>query len=248
MTLAERFRTALASRSASRGPELLPMALSEACRDVLPVDDAGISVMGGSERRLPLGASGSDAATAERWQFTVGEGPCFSSFADGRLVVADEESLQRRWPVLHDQLRLHTPFHCVVALPLGRGGARLGAVDLYFRRTWPGPDFDPAAAQEVVALVYWELLDASGGAHGDGAAPGVELGGPAWLDAPPARRRRRVWVAMGMSNLVLGVDNADALALLRARAYAGDIALEELADDIVEGRLPVEDLQEHAGS
>jgi hypothetical protein len=58
------------------------------------VDGAGISLFFASDRRLPLGASDPDTAEAERLQFTVGEGPCLTSYVTGEPVLADEATMR----------------------------------------------------------------------------------------------------------------------------------------------------------
>ncbi|WP_432497752.1 ANTAR domain-containing protein [Kineococcus gypseus] len=231
----ERFRAALARRSGAAGPRALPDALAAACRDALPVHGVVLSVVSRGQWRLPVGASDRRAAAAERWQYALGQGPAFRAGAEDVPVVVGAAELRGAWPLLHDQLHRHTPYRSLAALPLERGPARGGVVDLCFRGARPPAAFDAAGAQRVAALVAAELFGAPG-------AP-VQAGEPAWMDAPTARRRQRVWMVVSMARRVLGVDAADALALLRARAYAGDRVLEDLADDVVEGRVPLADLR-----
>ncbi|WP_432524087.1 GAF and ANTAR domain-containing protein [Kineococcus sp. SYSU DK006] len=241
MDTAEQFRTAWTPEAARLGPDLLPVALARACAAVLAVDAAGLSLMG-REERVPLGASEPAASTAEQWQFTVGEGPCFTAFERAEPVVADEAGLRSRWPALHDELRRSTPFRSVVALPLGLGELRIGAVDLYWTGPRPAASFDLAAAQVVAGLVHEQLLLTAAGVDPDDPSAG-----PAWQEAPAARRRRGVWAAVGLSCAVLGLQGTDALALLRARAYGSGQPLEEVAEAIVTGRVPVQVLQQQVG-
>lgn len=90
------------------GPDLLPVRLARACVGVLGVDGAGLSVVSGAFR-VPLGASDDVAALAERLQFTQGEGPCLDAAVHGRLVVAAEPELQRRWPMFPQELLTAPP-------------------------------------------------------------------------------------------------------------------------------------------
>jgi hypothetical protein len=78
VSVVERFAARVRGQPAElAGPELLPVRLARAAVRVLPgVAGAGISVLADPGMRVPLGASDEDAATAERLQFTVGEGPC----------------------------------------------------------------------------------------------------------------------------------------------------------------------------
>jgi hypothetical protein len=77
---------------------------------------------------------------------------------------------------------------------------------------------------------------------------GRQADGPAWLDAPAAGRRATVWQAMGMVNAAFAVPSPDALALLRAHAYAAATSLDDLAAQVVSGQLPVRELSLDADS
>jgi hypothetical protein len=66
--------------------------------------------------------------------------------------------------------------------------------------------------------------------------------GPAWLHGPEARRRAAVLRAAGRAAMVLQIDPASALALLRAAAYAGGRTVEDVAEDLETGRLRIEDI------
>lgn len=236
MTLVEDFRTALAASAvALPGPELLPERLARACARVLPVDGAGISLFFTSDRRLPLGASDPVSAEAERLQFTVGEGPCLTSHATGDQVVADEAALRSRWPGYYDTLVAHTPIRGTISLPLRDELRGIGALDLY---VVPPRDVeslslrDALSVSEHVAAVLQEQNHRSG----------TSSDGPAWLDAPAAQRRSTVWQAMGFVNSALGVSSPDALALLRAHAFAGGQSLDELASQVLTRQVPVGEL------
>ncbi|MGX5654606.1 GAF domain-containing protein [Geodermatophilus nigrescens] len=217
------------------GPELLPERLARAVTGVLPVDGAGISLFFADDQRLPLGASSPAASTAERLQFTTGEGPCLSAHAEGRPLVADESELRSRWPAFYDELVAHTPIRGTISLPLEDDLRGIGALDLY---TMPPNDVTTRRladalriGAEVAAAFRW--ADRPEGAEDDG---------PAWLDAPAAGRRSAVWEAMGVVNSGLGVSSTDALALLRARAYADGDDLDALAGRIVRQEVPVDRL------
>ena len=226
MTLVEDFHTALSSCSADLpGPELLPEGLARACAQVLPVDGAGISLFF-ADRRVPLGASDPDAATAERLQFTVGEGPCLSAHAEDEPILVDEAALRSRWPGYHDALVTRTPIRGIISLPL-RGAFRgVGALDLYLM-----------PPRDVGSLSLWDACtisaEVAGCLHLQDQVTKQHSDGPAWLDAPTARERSTVWQAMGSLTVALGVGGPEALALLRGRAYADDSTLEDLAGRVL---------------
>jgi len=62
------------------------------------------------------------------------------------------------------------------------------------------------------------------------------------LDASAAERRATVWQTLGFLNAALSPDSPDALALLQARAYADDLIVYELAEQLLDQRIPIEDL------
>jgi hypothetical protein len=239
MTIAARFEDEIESAAASglEGPELLPERLARAAAAMLPVDAAGISLLGEGDRRVPLGASSEVASVAERLQFTVGDGPCIAAQRSGEPVFAAEEDLRRRWPEFTGQLIGKTPYRGVVGLPLQRALAGIGAMDLYLEDAERVADLDVFEALAVGELITSALSEAAvfstWSAHE----------GPEWLHAPAARRRAKVWEAIGKLSLALDVDRPVALDLLRAHASASDRAVDEVAADVLSLRLRPGDLQ-----
>ncbi|WP_337060640.1 hypothetical protein [Kineococcus sp. G2] len=233
----------------------------------LGVDGVSISVADQDPWRLPVGASDPAAAAAERWQFVSGQGPGAVAWSTGRPVVADQTRLRRAWPVLHDLLHRHTPYRSTIAVPVPRlpagqpGSPAQGVLELHFHRERPlpppgGGGAGLVRARAVAALVgarLWGVEGSGATSHGSGAPtaasgepagcrpdPGRPPGGqPTWMDAPGARERQCVWMVISMARQVLRTADADALALLRATAYSRDRTLEDLAGDVVEGRLPL---------
>ena len=264
MELVERFTRTWTAEASSAGGELLPSLLARAAARVLSADGAGLSLMSGPGLRLPLGASSDDAATAERLQFSVGEGPCFEAYREGRPVTVTPEKMAARWPVLATQHLSLTPFRASISTPLRQGAERFGVLDVYLRRPEAPEGHDIIAAQliaEVISGVLLETLgldaeggdtgagnteggDTEGGDTGGGTAVTAPGGAPAaWLDTPAVRRRRDVWVAVGMANLMLRQSSDDALATLRGHAYATGCTLDELAHEVVEGNVDLEGLR-----
>lgn len=230
-SLAETFADALSAEATPEAvPELLPQRLSRAVAQVLAVDGAGISVRVEPAPQSPLGASDPVSGLAERLQFTVGAGPCLQASATRQPVFVVEEDMQRRWPVFHELLTGRTPYRGIVALPLRRGLAGAGAIDLYFRRAADVAELDVFAALTVGDLVTARLAEAA-------VWSSWQDDGPAWSQSPPAMHRARVWQAVGITALALDVDPEEALAVLRGHAYAEGRTVDELAADVVAGRV-----------
>ena len=244
MDIANRFVEALDAdgSDAADDPDLLPVRLAHAGAVALGVDGVGLSLHGESGRRTPLAASSEVAATAERLQFTAGSGPCLLAAESGFPVFGTEALLARRWPVFHDLLVTHTPLRSILALSLPGRLRGVGGMDLYFAEPDGVVTVDLFEARCVAQLVSDHLEVA---ADLSLWTP-TEL--PAWSDTSDARRRGRLWMAVGMLMLALEAPAADALAVLRAYAYAAGRTADDVATDLVERRLPPEWLREDAGS
>ncbi|MGY1854825.1 GAF and ANTAR domain-containing protein [Modestobacter sp. SYSU DS0290] len=242
MPLVQDFHHALAVAAADLpGAELLPERLARACARVLPVDGAGISLFFLDDRRLPLGSSDEESALAERLQFTSGEGPCLAAHVSGEPVLADEATIRDRWPGFHDALVARTRIRGTISLPLRDQLRGIGALDLYL-----------VPPRDVGALSLQDALVVSGeiGAllHAQSQGRRGRSDGPGWLDAPAAEQRSTVWRAIGVVNAALEVSSPDALALLRARAYAEGVSLEHLAARVLDRTFPVGELAPDSGS
>jgi hypothetical protein len=232
LPLAERFRRALSEQAApGADPELLAQRLSRAVVRVLPVDGAGISVQAGPGRQFPVGASDAESGLAERLQFTVGAGPCLHATQARQPVFVVGADMARRWPAFHDLLVARTPYRGIVALPMRRGLAGVGAIDLYFRREDEVGVLDVFSAMTVGDLVIAALAEAAVWSSW------AESDGPEWMQSPSARRRAGVWEAMSQIGLALDVGPDQALSVLRGQAYAQGRTVDDLAADVVAGRL-----------
>ena len=239
MTLAVRFSTAVAAEERTAGDvegHLLPRRLARAVARVLPVSGAGLCVLADAARRAPLGGSSAEAELAERLQFTVGSGPCLQAWSTGHPVFAVEADLRVRWPAYTDLLVSSTPYRGVVSLPVPRPRGVAGAMDLFFTDPADVAALDVFDALAVVDLVMAALGDVAVGSTRTAAE------GPDWLDSPPVVRRAAVWHAVGVTGMTLALDTADALALLRARAWGAGTSVDAVAADLLGGRLTVEDL------
>ena len=239
MTIAGRFRKALsdAEEPGLAGPELLPVRLAVAAARMLEVDGAGISGVDLAGRPVPLGASSEEVSTAERLQFTTGGGPCMTARETCSPVFVTDEDLLRRWPLFADLLLGTTTFRAVVALPLRPGPAGDGAIDLFFTGSDQVTDLDVFEATAVAELVTSALSEAAVWSPGTG---------PEWLHGASPHRRAAVWEALGMLDVELGVPASAALALLRAHAYGSDRSVDDVAADLLTGRLRTAQLGEGA--
>jgi len=241
ISIADRFAAAVGV-AADEFPELelLPVRLARACVQVLAVAGAGLSALANPDLRLPIGASDDVAGFVERLQFTYGEGPCLQAYRTGRPQMMAASEVAERWPEMHRDLVAVTPYRAVASLPLFDGATRLGALDLYLEQ----PDaLEPAELADAftVATCVSEALVSARVYSID--AQRADPASRAFAHTDPMASRIQVWKAMGLLNVQLEVTAQDALALLRARAYATERLVDDLAHDIVTRRIPVGDLQ-----
>jgi hypothetical protein len=244
----ERFRH-LVSRQPARYAlaELLPVRLARAATQVLDtVDGAGISVVAPPGMRIPIGASDTDAATAERLQFTFGEGPCLQAARTGLPVFAGPEEYAASWPLLYEELISRCPYRTVISQPLLHRSVPFGSLNLNHLAADPHLPVTiwsdtRAVAEEIAVTLTAEPRNAP---REDGTLPSTPefRTEPAWLNSSPARRRQQVWIAVGMLSLRLDLDSADALAELRGLAFTRGQDLDHYADDLVHRRIPLPDL------
>lgn len=232
--LASRYRAAVREACVRRAQDadLLPVVLSVACVEVLPVSGAGLSLI--DVLRVPLGASDAAVAVAERLQTTLGEGPCLTAVAAGEPLLAGQATLAERWPTFHRELTGQTPFRSVAALPLRLGEQPpFGALDLYST----GLELDGSVLDEQVRVdVVDPLVQLLQGAPLT-AASWTSEPVAAWLAGRSATRRMEVWAAVGRVMRATGLDQEDALSLLRGCAFRRGTTLDDLAGLVVDGQL-----------
>ena len=165
----------------------------------------------------------------EELQFTLGEGPCLDAFASRRPVLVPDLSYRamKRWPGYAPALH-GLGVRAVFTFPLQIGAARIGALDVF--RAEPGfltyGEFRDALAFADVAVTT--LLDGQAQAPPGAAADGLD---------EVMEQRAELFQAQGMVAVQLGISLADAMARLRAYAYAEDKALGEVARDVLARRL-----------
>jgi len=238
--LRESFDAGWIGEAAGGTADDLPSILCRAAARALRMDGAGLCISVDSGMRLPLGASDAHAATAERLQFTAGQGPCFEAMASGRPITVDRDGMQRRWPGLAALHRGQTPYLTGLAIPLRSGADRFGALDLYSMKPARLDGHDVIAAQLIAGAlgdVLLTVLDPVARTTAAGRSPVAS-----WWDTENVQLRRGVWIAVGMANATWDVDNDGALAVLRAASVRRGQTLDELAGAVVSGDVLLSDL------
>ena len=201
------------------------------------IDAAAISLVFDGANSGTLGSSGAPARMYDELQFTLGEGPCLDSVARrAPVLVADLTNPDdARWPIYGPAL-LDLQVRGVFAMPVVLAGEHVGALDLF--RAQPGRLEGENFAGAVVAaeLAGVPLLDLM---NADLQAAVADPDSNAWAELN-ALSRAEVSQATGMLVAQLGVEPAEALLRLRARAYATGRSATDVARDILDRRLKLE--------
>jgi GAF domain-containing protein len=192
----------------------------------LPAFGAGLSVVAKDRQFSLLAAADPISERLEELQFVLGEGPCVDAAASRRPVLVSDlaEEGPRRWP-MYTAAALETGVRAIFAFPLQVGAAQLGVLDLF--RDAPGPlsALELAHAFAVADNAIVTLLD--GQDRAGSGADGPPVAG-AMLPAP-----LELFQAQGMVMVQLGGDLAEAMARIRAHAFAENRRLVDVARDIV---------------
>ena len=188
---------------------------------------AGISLMAESGTRQAVCASDPLTEHIEEQQFVLGEGPCVDAFQMRRPVLVPEldGTARGRWPA-YTAAAYRAGVRAVFAFPLQVGAARLGVLDVFRSSTGNLARAEVAGALTLADLAVVLLLDNQ--AHASDGNDGL---------AVLVGRRAEMFQAQGMVMVQLGVSLDDALARIRAYAFAAGRRVDDVAADIVARRL-----------
>jgi GAF domain-containing protein len=209
------------------------LAICEACVRFVPVSGAGVTLMSSVDAQVPLCATDEVATRIDALQFALGEGPCVDAFRAGEpVMVADitDRGGRSRWPVFATEVA-PTGARGLYAIPLRVGAQTLGVLDCY--RTSPG-ELGPSELSAtlrasdglVIALLNSGIEEALMG----------RLANTTESFDYSVLLRSEVHQATGMITEQAGVDVAQALARLRAAAFATGRPIEDLALDVLARR------------
>jgi hypothetical protein len=165
----------------------------------------------------------------EELQLTIGEGPTLEALAASRSILVenlDAPEYQKRWPLFAPQA-VDGGARAIFVLPLRIGAVRGGVFALYVNRSGRLPANDLAEAWVFAQFALELVLNE--------CSKIIKSGYPlayGHFETPP-----EVHQATGMISVQLGVTMGEAFARLRARAFADDRALSELANDVVTRRI-----------
>jgi hypothetical protein len=176
------------------------------------------------------GSAGVVAASDDRCrqldelQFSAGEGPCYDAVQRSRPVLTPDlvGEGRVRWPG-YASTAIDAGVAAVFAFPLQVGALCLGVLDVYAARAGSLTDAQLAAALTATRRATQIVLD----------------GGPGLGDA--IEHRAEIYQAQGMVMAARDEGPAEALARMRAHAFANDVSLLAVALRILAGHDLLED-------
>jgi GAF domain-containing protein/ANTAR domain-containing protein len=194
----------------------------------LDVDGAAISLLTASSACQTLCATDATVGLLEDLQFSLGEGACVEAAVTGRpVLVADLHHTPEasRWPAFAAAVVEQSDVEALFAVPLQWGTVNLGVLDLYRKAPGSLSDAqlrDAMSAADMAALMFVGVR--------------TDPGDGVWLDHS-LHGRVEIHQATGMVLAQLGVSAQDALARMRAYAFAEQRLLSDVAHDVVSRRL-----------
>lgn len=210
------------------GIEPTSYRLCEAGRLMLGGEGAALTLMTGSQSMVVAASTDEVASRLEDLQDVVGEGPSRSAFEAGAVQVADFTAEgDGGWDLLHDQVRRLGFTGVMVSVPLRPHDETIGTLTTH-APTAPGAADLQLAALLGVAIGTALLQDPAIGARDDGLIDGWSA-------------RAQVHQATGMIISQTGVRPEDAMALLRGQAFANNVSMIDVAQQVVDRRINFRD-------
>lgn len=205
-----------------------PLLFMPAVADTTKSDGAVLTMYDTNRIETLIATSGSVARAAQEWEFTFGEGPSYDALTAGTPVFASTGAMTSRWPH-YGRAIADLGVRTVAAVPLDISMPASFATLTVFD-PWLGGRSAvlPLLSTVADALTQSFLLS-------DDPA-GVR---PLFQEAD---HRPTVFQAAGKVMGARGCGLPDALALMRARAFAVGRPLIDIADDLIDGTLTLDDV------
>ncbi len=201
----------------------LPLRLCLACVRLADADGGAITLAYTRTERVTLCVTNETAARLEDLQDVLGQGPGPDAYRTGETVATGlDSSAARRWPMFAEAARATVGRATLYSFPIRPDSEILGVLTLHQSRPRP-------LRYELDEIRF--LAGALGVALLRDAGSRVEAGISPWSS------RAQVHQATGMVIAQLGIGPEDALALLRAHAYAHATSLDVIAAQMTSRRL-----------
>ena len=216
----------------------LAASLQRVCRaatEALGLRGAAVHLMSSSGEVGVAAASDVLCRELAELTFTTNQGPSRDAFRTQRpVLVPSLDDARERWPGFAT-MASEQGVRGVFAFPLQEGAVSFGVLELYADR--PGPlGTDGQAAGVATALAF---ARAATDMFLDGDAV-TSLGDLDTGLSASLAGRARIHQAQGMIMIDLGVSLAEALSRMRARAFAQELTLLALANEVIAGTISID--------
>jgi GAF domain-containing protein len=203
--------------------------LTDGCVDVLDVAAAGLMLATPAGDMRVMASSSEATRLLALFELQAQEGPCLDCYRTGEPVVnQDLASAGGRWPLFADEA-LAAGFESVHALPMRLRGAVIGALNLFHVDPGLMRPADIAAAQAMADVATIAVLQHR--ASVEAQIINEQL-------SHALNSRVIIEQAKGMLSERTGIDVDDAFGQLRSHARNHNRQLVEVAQDVLDGRLP----------
>jgi len=228
-SFAERLRTwSAAALPPDLAPPLVltPMFLA-AVADSADAKGAAVTLFGREREEVLSAASDGRVKSVQDLEFVCGEGPAHTCNRLRRTVTATGAELSRRWP-LYGPAAVGLGVKRLAAVPIEIGRRPVGALTVY------EPGLNRGAAdlellRTIAGTLHRIALTGDGGPSGRSSL----LAEADWHDV--------VHQATGIVAVQRACSLVDALAVIKARAFAEDVSVDELSAGVVARRIRLED-------
>jgi hypothetical protein len=200
----------------------LSLRMCDACVEILGVDGGSLTLAYADPQRVTLCTTDEGAAQLEDLQEVFGEGPSYAAYLERTIqTLVVDGTVDPRWPLLSDAIKQALTSCSIYAIPMKPGPQTMGVATFYQQQAHPllvdGPTTQLLVDAVAIALVKDpDILDDDRYAKAD-----------SW------NSRARIHQATGMVMAQLRLTPEDAMALIRAHAYAHRKTLAATSDDVI---------------
>ena len=229
-------RTPGATTAGPRSDRPVAQVLERLCQvavSELELMGAAVTLPPRPDAHVVVAASDDDARLLEEMQFDTGEGPTLEACRLRLPVLVPDlaSRLDGQWPGF-SQAAAAAGVAAAYALPLHVGASLLGALTFYTATAEPMSRLKLRTAFVLGEIAVETLVDDVLGADAVGDSGDT-------LDSfrPAIDGQAHIYQAQGMVMIQLQVTLTEALARMRAHAYAHDLTLDELSTAILNGAI-----------
>jgi GAF domain-containing protein len=210
--------------------ELL-QTLVESCRELLPVSDAGILLVGPGNRLELVASTSESSLLVEAIQLGAEAGPAIESFTSGRLVsLSTFDEAPAHWARFRERAT-QLGYRSVHAIPLRLRDTTIGSLSLLREEEGTLDELDLVAAQALADVATIGIL------HERAIHESSVL-----VEQLKNALNSRVLIeqAKGVLSFTNGISVDAAFDVIRSYARSHRLGLSEVAEQLVAGRLRIE--------